>query len=115
MAGTPLVMRLREPMATNARKPMNADGGGGAQAVGQRVDRAPAGVTEVAQPGVGVEVVGEERAQPGGAADLELPQLGVVHPPQALRRADGRRGAGGRGAGWRTSRRSRPGLAGADR
>ena len=63
------------------------DRGRRAHAVGHGVDRDARRVTDGPEPGVGLQVLGEERAEPGGARDLQLAQLGVVHPPELLRAA----------------------------
>ena len=68
-------------------EPEERDRGRRAHAVGHRVDRDARRVTDGPEPGVGLQVLGEERAEPGGARDLQLAQLGVVHPPELLRAA----------------------------
>ena len=98
IAGTPWVIRSREPSATSTRKPRNAIAAGRAHAVGHRVDRAARRVAEGAQPGVGVEVVGEERAESRGARHLQLAELGVVDRRAAPARAAATRAAVGRAA-----------------
>ena len=90
--GSRRVMSATRPDHHQHEEPEERDRRRRAHAVGHGVDRAPRRVAERAQPGVGVQVVGEERAEPRGARHLQLAQLGVVHRAQRwARRRDARR------------------------
>ena len=85
IAGTPLVISEREPSTTITRKPRNAIAAGVRMPSDTESTAVARRVADRAQPVVGVEVVGEERAEPRGARHLQLAELGVVHGAQRLR------------------------------
>ena len=93
IAGTPWVSEVAGTDHHEHEEPEERDRGRRADAVGHRVDRAAGRVAEVAQPGVGVEVVGEEGAEPRGARHLQLAAArsrapaGAVGPAAATRRS----------------------------
>ena len=75
MAGTPCVTKLREPKATDREEP---EGTRPRRECGRRrtpVHTLHGRVTEVAQTGVRMEVVGEERAEARSARHLQLAQF----------------------------------------
>ena len=90
MAGTPCGDERSGADHHHHEEAEERDRGGGAHAVGDGVDRGARRVTEGAEARVGVEVVGEERAEPRGARHLQLAQLGVVHGAQGLGALAGR-------------------------
>ena len=60
MAGTPSVTDAARAEGDEHEEPEERDRGRRAHAVGHGVDRAPARVAEGPEPGVGLQVVGEE-------------------------------------------------------
>ena len=65
IAGTPWVMRLREPRQRSTRNPRNAIAAGVRMPSDTESTALRDASPSVTQPGVGVQVVGEERAEPG--------------------------------------------------